>query len=309
MYGLRMPAFIAALLLTIPACGSGTNATRPTAQPSAQRSAQKEKPATSPPTRTDTDPAPVQPEPPENPLAKDALPLPDAPKLDAKNELKALNEEKTLFLELAPDPKEPSKKKPIRVLLVSEVCLREGPLEVLLCRKDTKEHEAILRTDLDARYIHAALIAAGGKPGTPVRFVNEKAEPDYRPASGTTIEVDVSYLRDGKQQTHPAQEWIIDLKTKKPMSYHWVFAGSRFMPHPDHPNDPPYYCANNGEFIAISNFIDSMLDIPVEITGDNEGLAFGADTKRIPPLLSKVWVILQPKPDSAEKPMKEKPKK
>src|SRR5579872_2433826 len=36
-----------------------------------------------------------------------------------------------------------------RVLIGAYVCLRKGQLELLLCRKNTKEHEAILAADVD----------------------------------------------------------------------------------------------------------------------------------------------------------------
>src|SRR5438477_9106340 len=36
-----------------------------------------------------------------------------------------------------------------RVLINSLVCLQSGPLEQLMCRKQTKEHEAILTADID----------------------------------------------------------------------------------------------------------------------------------------------------------------
>ena len=73
-----------------------------------------------------------------------------------------------------------------------------------------------------------------------------------------------------------------------------VFAGSRFLKNPDKPTDPEYYTANNGEVISISNFVDSMLEVPVEVSRDNADLSFDAMTEKIPPLLSKVWVILEP---------------
>src|SRR5438067_11255768 len=42
-----------------------------------------------------------------------------------------------------------------RVLVKSTVCLRQGQLEQLLCRKRTKEHEAILAADVaDVKDIH-----------------------------------------------------------------------------------------------------------------------------------------------------------
>jgi hypothetical protein len=251
---------------------------------------------TDPPASALPTPAPT----PAKPAAvgKDAGALPDAPKADAKNELKPLNPDKSLLLELAPDPANPAKKKAVRVLVACEVCLREGPLEVFLCKKGTKEHEAILRTSVDARFIHAALIAAGGKPGHPVQFVNPKTgEEDYKPATGSVVKVTVYYTKDGKLASNPAQDWIRDQKTKKPMAHQWVFAGSRFMQNPDKPDAPPYYCANNGEVIAISNFVDSMLDLPVSVSSENAALAFDAMTDKIPPLLSKVWVVLEPVPE------------
>src|SRR6187397_816857 len=105
---------------------------------------------------------------------KDAEKLPEFPKLDPKNTTTFLNKEKTILAELAG---EEGKKKVVRVALACEVCLREGPLEVFLCKKGTKEHEAVVRVDADAQFIHAALAAAGAKAGTPTEFVDAKGDP------------------------------------------------------------------------------------------------------------------------------------
>lgn len=223
----------------------------------------------------------------EQPEAKPE-PLPDVPVADPKSKLTALNKEKTLYIEKTPAGES-------RVLFTSEVCLREGLLEVFLCKKNTKEHEAILRTDIDARFLHAALVAAGTTVGKPVQFLNSKTgEPEYKPASGQKVRVLLHYTLNGKLQTHPAQEWIFDKKTKKPMAHDWVFAGGRFIKNPDRPNDPDYYSANNGEVICISNFVDSMLDLPVEVSREAADLQFDALPLKIPPLKSQVWVILEP---------------
>src|SRR5207247_6426042 len=55
--------------------------------------------------------------------------LPDAPKLDPKNAHVALSPDKSFLLEQNQD------KKFLRVLVACEVCLREGSLEVFLCKK------------------------------------------------------------------------------------------------------------------------------------------------------------------------------
>ena len=223
------------------------------------------------------------------PVSTDPSALPEPPLADPKSKLTPLNKEKTLFLEKTPTGA-------MRVLVVTEVCLREGLLEVLLCKNKTKEHESILHVDLDPRYIHSALLATGAKVGKPVQFVDPKTgDLKYTPASGQKIRVSVHYSRDGELQTHAAQDWVLDKKTKKPMAYDWVFAGSRFIRNPDAPkDDPEYYCANNGEVICLSNFVDSMLDLPVEVSKDEVDLHFEPITAKIPPLKSKVWLILEP---------------
>jgi hypothetical protein len=223
--------------------------------------------------------------------AKAAEPLPEAPKLDPKNNHVALSPDKTLIIEQNAD------KKFVRVLVATELCLREGPLEVFVCKKGTKEHEAILSVAIDAKLIHAALEAAGGKPGTPPIFLNPKTnEPDFKPATGSRIKVLVHYKKDGKLHTHPAQEWVWNSTKKQTLDADWVFAGSHLIKDPDNPKAEPYYGANAGEVISISNFPYSMLEVPIEISKDDATLNYSAKTEKLPPLFSKVWLILEPVP-------------
>ncbi len=189
---------------------------------------------------------------------------------------------KVLFFEKTADDKR-------RVYILAEVCLREGQLEVFLCKNQTKEHESILHVDCDARDIHFALIAAKATPGSTVKYV-----PNYVAASGTPIKITMTYNFNGKLRNDPAQYWIKDLKTKKEMKHDWVFAGSRFFKFPDEPNRQPFYCANNGEVISIANFPDSMLDLPVKSPREQADLAFEAWSDRIPPLKTKVLLMLEP---------------
>jgi hypothetical protein len=195
---------------------------------------------------------------------------------------KALNKDKTLFFEKTANGQR-------RVHLVTQVCLREGQLEVLICKANTKEHESILHIDIDARDIHTALIAAGAKPGTTVKFV-----PEYKAATGDIIRVTLTYYKDGKLLSNkPAQTWIQHVKTLKDMEHDWVFAGSRLFKFPDEPDKPPYYCANNGEVVSIANFTDSMLDLPVMSSKEAAELGYVANKERIPPLKTKVIVTLE----------------
>jgi hypothetical protein len=223
--------------------------------------------------------------------AKDTKPKMDVgdPKEDPPEEappipesFKPLNKNKTIFFEKKDDGTR-------LVHLLGHVCLREGPLEVLVCKMNSKEHESILHVDADGRDIHLALMAADAKPGSPVKF-----QPKFTPATGTTIKITLTYREKGKVKTAPAGSWINDKKTGKDMAYDWVFAGSKLFKDPDNPDRPPYYMANNGEFISLANFPDSMLDLPVKSSKDAADLIFDMKTSAIPPLKTPVIITLEP---------------
>jgi len=203
-----------------------------------------------------------------------------------------------------PKPEEPSKRVEVgknvwldvqgdkrRVRVNGYVCLREGQLEQLVTRKNTKEHEAIIAVDADARKIHEALLLAGAEPGTPVRFV-----PKYQPAAGQTIKVTLQYEDNGRLVTVPGQNWVKDTKTGKEMAVDWVFAGSQLVDNPLDPDHPKTYLANDGDVICVSNFDTAMMDLPVESSQKNSELEFEAWTERIPPRDTPVTIILDPAP-------------
>lgn len=216
--------------------------------------------------------------------------LPDFPMIDAKNKQAPLHpDKKSIVAEVATVN---GKAKVVRVGIIAEVCLREGPLEQLLCKKGTKEHEAILRVDMDAELVHFAIIAAGGQSGTPTGFIDAKEQPKHTPATGSKVNVNVHYKKDGKLHTHPAQEWIWNHKKKAPIEHTWVFAGSQFIKNPDDPKAKPYYGANSGDIFSISNFPYSTLEFPVPISKDEAQLTYEAKKDKIPPLTSKVWILI-----------------
>jgi hypothetical protein len=217
--------------------------------------------------------------------ACDPPPVPPAAKAPAAPpaaEAKRAPMGKNVELEVLPDGKR-------RVRVRATVCFREGPLELFLCRANTKEHESVLAADIDARDIHTALLAAGAKAGSPVQF-----EPKYQPAHGSVIVATVEYAQDGKTVTAPAKAWVRDGKTKKELAHDWVFAGSVLFRDPDDPQKPPLYAANGGNVICVSNFPDAMLDLPVNSPQEDADRPYEAHTDRIPPLGTPVTVILDP---------------
>lgn len=95
-------------------------------------------------------------------------------------------------------------KKNKRVLLKAQVVLQKGALEMLVCKKQTKEHEAILAVDAQAYVIHTGLLALGAKPGTPFRFDN-----GYHAPTGQKIDIFLNWTDEkGKSHRDPARSWI-----------------------------------------------------------------------------------------------------
>jgi len=175
------------------------------------------------------------------------------------------------------------------VVIDGEVCLREGQLEMFACPKGTKEHESVVSLNCTAEEAHAALLAAGAKQGTTVKF-----DPAYEPATGQIIDVLVLWL-DEKGERHKvrAQEWVKQAKTEKELSFDWVFAGSGFWT--DEETGKRHYQANAGDLICVSNFSTATLDLPVESSQANASLMFVAFTERIPQRGTKVRVVLIPR--------------
>lgn len=188
-----------------------------------------------------------------------------------------------------------------RVVIQAYVCLREGMLEQIMCRRHTKEHEAILAADADARDIHKALIAAKARPGSTVRYEEKDGKALVIPPTGQPIRVTLQYEDKGKLITVAAQKWVRNSRTKKDLDVNWVFAGSHFIEDPDDANKPPLYAANAGDVITVSNFEGAMLDLPINSSKDNDELQFEANTERIPPLDTRVTVILEPLPEAKKK--------
>lgn len=184
-----------------------------------------------------------------------------------------------------------------QVLIDGEVCLRKGPLEMFACPRGSKEHESVVSLDTKAFLVHAGLLTVGAKVGGTVQF-----DPRYKPAHGSEIDIRVRWIdQKGKQREARAQQWVRNGATHKELEHSWVFAGSGFWT--DEQTGKRYYEAEAGDLICVSNFPSATLDLPIESSQANEGLLFEAYTERIPPLGTKVRLVLTPK---ADKPSNEK---
>jgi hypothetical protein len=136
-------------------------------------------------------------------------------------------------------------------------------------------------------------LAAGAQPGKPVQFQSEEPKREFRPASGERIRITLEYDDQGKTKRVPAQRWLRFAKTKRILDQDWVFAGSYQFKTPD---GQVVYAANEGRFICVTNFANAMLDVPFKSQdGDPQnGLDFEVNTEEVPPVDTKVLIILEP---------------
>lgn len=187
-----------------------------------------------------------------------------------------------------------------RVVVDGYVALRVGQLEMFACPAGTKEHESVVGLLTKAQYVHAALLAIGAKPGSPVKF-----EPKYTPASGSKIKIEILYVDDkGAKKRVTAQDWVRQVGTEKNLDMDWVFAGSGMWKDPD--TGTEQYLAESGDLICVSNFTTATLDLPIRSSQANSSLLFAAYTDRIPPEQTPVRLVLSVKEDE---PAQEEPKK
>ena len=199
------------------------------------------------------------------------------------NELTRLHPDQEIWV----DPKRK------RVVVGGQVCLREGLLEMFACPRATKEHESIVAVNSRASLVHTALLSVGAKPGHPVRY-----DPIYQPAEGQAIEIEVIWRdKQGQVKRRRAQDMVRHVKRGKPMSLDWIFAGSGFWK--DEETGEKFYQAEGGELICLSNFSTATLDLPVESPRDNADLVYEAFTENIPPVGTKVRLILAAKKGKA----------
>jgi hypothetical protein len=181
-----------------------------------------------------------------------------------------------------------------RVYADGYVAARDIVLEMFACPMGTKEHESIVGTLAKASEVHAALLAIGAQPGTPVKLY-----PQYVPPTGQVIRVWVCW-RDEEGTFHrtDARQWIRYMKTGEPMQAEWVFAGSGFWKDPSDGRE--YYQADGGDMICVSNFTSAMLDISIASSADADQLMFKPATDRIPERGTPVRLVLVPIPNPTD---------
>ena len=173
-----------------------------------------------------------------------------------------------------------------QVVLIGEACKAGYPLE-FFATYSNRSYEAVVALNVTPRFIHAALMAVGAKPGHPARF-----QPDFSPPTGTEIAIELRW-KDGKGiHSAPAGDWVRDIKTKRPLAMNWVFAGSQFIK--DEETGKESYQADGGDMICVLSLPGAMLDLPLHGSRDLESRSFEAFAEHLPPAGTPVTILLKP---------------
>lgn len=176
-------------------------------------------------------------------------------------------------------------------------------LEVLACPRNTKEHESLVMTSVKPSMVHAAMLAAGFKPGAPVTWREEAGKSVPTPATGDPVRVEFRWTdpASGEARSAGPLEWVKNSKTGERASElkesgGFVFAGSVMVKKPT--GGERYDADDAGTLIGLASFgsetvawtrafsPDSSVDAPVWI----------ADRERVPKIGTKVVVRLTPAP-------------
>jgi hypothetical protein len=194
------------------------------------------------------------------------------------------------------DPSSPvwMDKKNQQVVMLGSTCKADYLLEFFATYPD-RGYESVVVVYTRPSVVHAAMLALGAKPGKPAQY-----NPKFVPASGTTVEISVSWKdKNGKIQTARAQDWIRDVKTGKSLNVNWVFGGSGFWQ--DKAGGTKSYLADRGDFISVASLSTAMLDLPIESATALESRSFEGFIERMPPPGTPITLLLKPKTAPAPK--------
>lgn len=173
-----------------------------------------------------------------------------------------------------------------RVIVDTQVCLREGALEFFACFAG-KEHESILRMNAPAVRVYQALGLVGVSPGRAAAW--DEATGRYAAPSGDLVDLEVQWGDGAAARTESAWSWVIESEyARSPAARPWVFTGSERLP------DGGLAADRSGAGVALVNMPDALLALTRSHTLADAELWTLANTRAIPPVGTPVRLVLRP---------------
>ena len=178
---------------------------------------------------------------------------------------------------------------------------REGRrvfLELLVCPRDTKEHEALVVTDARPSHVHAALLLLGLEPGSPGLWSFDGPTLVATPPTGPALVVRFVLARDGQRVEEDPATWVRSLNDGKSLRESMpadglVFAGSRMRRVG---NIERYHADMEGTLVGLTTF-GSELIAWTRMVSHEAGVEtphWIADPRVVPPPGTPVTVRIRP---------------
>ncbi len=173
-----------------------------------------------------------------------------------------------------------------RVEVEAEVVLREGMLELMVCSRNTKEHESILRVHAQPLHVYQAMGLIGLEPGSPARYHDKQRR--MLPPEGESVVLHVRYHQGDTPRVVPIESWLLDAKRHRPPDkIRWLFAGSRTF------EDGRFGADLDGTVVGVVDFDTSLITADGLHSADNELLWLEANTEAIPPVGTRCTLLIQ----------------
>jgi hypothetical protein len=177
--------------------------------------------------------------------------------------------------------------------LAGRIVLREGLLELIACREQSKEHESIIAIEARPQHVHLSLLMIGLESGHPGGWRRD-AEGNIHKIEPQGDRVRVSLvIGEGEGETEqPIEEFVIDTEGNHLPGSVFIFAGSQLIEQED--EEPIYSADETGNAISLVSFGDELLAWPEPASTSNATLTWQPDTASVPPLETPVRLRVRP---------------
>ena len=192
------------------------------------------------------------------------------------------------------------------------ICLDHGALELVVCTKNTKEHEAVIAVEAKVKHIHTALLLLGAKAGNPAMrkpVDKERTRWVHLPPKGGPVDVSVVFKnKQGKMVERPISDFIkayvdeydgygqeapSEEKNEKFPTNTFLFAGS--ILHGTGEGPRRYLADQSGNVVSLATFGDELLCLPGVYSHAAGAFAWQVDDTHLPEVGTKVKLRLRPK--------------
>ena len=176
--------------------------------------------------------------------------------------------------------------KNLTVELAAEVAMREGPLELLACSPQTKEHESILIVRARPLHVFQAMGLIGLESGSPVRF--DEGMQRRIPATGESLDLRIRCETPFPKNEVSATSWVVESGSEKPPAkLDWIFSGSR--------SDAGgrFGADLEGTVVCLVDFDNALISLATPHSADNEVLWLKANTEAIPPRGTRCTLLVR----------------